>query len=126
MTTITTGIDLVEIERFRSLNPAIKKRFLNRVFTTQELSDCAGKDQSLAGRFAAKEAAAKALGCGIGEVKWQDIEIQMDEQKKPVLVLHGKASEISTARGWSSWSVSIAHTAEHAVASVTALIEKEP
>lgn len=126
MTTITTGIDLVEIERFRSLNPAIKKRFLNRVFTTQELSDCAGKDQSLAGRFAAKEAAAKALGCGIGEVKWQDIEIQMDEQKKPVLILHGKASEISTALGWSSWSVSIAHTAEHAVASVTALIEKEP
>lgn len=126
MTTITTGIDLVEIERFRRLNPAIKKRFLNRVFTTQELSDCAGKDQSLAGRFAAKEAAAKALGCGIGEVKWQDIEIQMDEQKKPVLILHGKASEISTALGWSSWSVSIAHTAEHAVASVTALIEKEP
>ncbi len=125
MTTITTGIDLVEIERFRRLNPAIKKRFLNRVFTAQELSDCAGKDQSLAGRFAAKEAAAKALGCGIGEVRWQDLEILEDEQHKPTLVLHGKARTISTTRGWSSWSVSIAHTGEHAIASVTVLIEKE-
>lgn len=125
MTTITTGIDLVEIERLRNLNPSIKERFLNRVFTPQELTDCAGKDHSLAGRFAAKEAAAKALGCGIGDVRWQDIEILLDKQHKPMLVFHGKASEISTALGWSSWSVSIAHTREHAVASVTALIEKE-
>jgi len=124
MTSITTGIDLVEIERFRNLNPSIKERFLKRVFTSQELSDCAGKDQSLAGRFAAKEAAAKALGCGIGEVRWQDIEILQDEQHKPMLVLHGKAFEISTTQGWSSWSVSIAHTRDHAIASVTAMIEK--
>lgn len=125
MTTISTGIDLVEIERFRNLNPSIKERFLTRVFTAQELLDCAGKDQSLAGRFAAKEAAAKALGCGIGEVKWQDIEILLDEHHKPILVLHGKACDISAALGWSSWSVSIAHSRDHAVASVTALIGKE-
>lgn len=125
MTTISTGIDLVEIDRLRLLNPSIKARFLNRVFTSQELIDCAGKDQSLMGKFAAKEAAAKALGCGIGEVRWQDIEILLDEQHKPMLILHGKAREISTSLGWSSWSVSIAHTRDHAVATVTALIEKE-
>ncbi len=125
MTTLATGIDLIEINRLRNINPAIRKRFLERVFTSSELNDSGGRDASLAGRFAAKEAAAKALGCGIGAVKWQEIEVQLDAQRKPVLVLHGKALEVSIQQGWTNWSVSITHTSEYALASVTALIETD-
>ncbi len=125
MITLSTGIDLIEIDRLRNINPAIRKRFLARVFTADELICCGDRDASLAGRFAAKEAAAKALGCGIGEVKWQDLEIQSDEQNKPILVLHGKALEISSRQRWCSWSVSISHTREYALASVTALMETD-
>lgn len=125
MISIATGIDLIEINRLTNLNPAIKKRFLERVFTVQELIDSSGRDSSLAGRFAAKEAAVKALGCGIGEVTWKDVEIQLDSLGRPALLLHGKALEISSRLGWSTWSVSISHTATHALASVTALIMVE-
>jgi holo-[acyl-carrier protein] synthase len=122
MTSIATGIDLVDIQRFSSVKPAIRERFLARVFTPLELRDCAGKDASLAGRFVAKEAAAKALGCGIGEISWQEIEIQLDPQRKPVLHLHGKALDLSIKQGWTTWSVSISHTSELAIASVTVLL----
>lgn len=126
MTSLATGIDMIEIDRLRNINPAIRKRFLQRVFTPCELADSADRDSSLAGRFAAKEAAAKALGCGIGEVKWKEIEIQLDAQHKPVLVLYGKALDISIRQGWTNWSVSISHTREYALASVTALTETKP
>lgn len=125
MTGIATGIDMVKIDRFRSLAPAIKTRFLTRVFTPQELEDCGGRDASLAGHFAAKEAAVKALGCGIGEVTWQDIETSLDEQGKPLLILHGAAQEIAVRQSWFTWTVSISHTAEYAVATVSALYERE-
>jgi len=126
MTALATGIDMIEIDRLRNINPAIRKRFLQRVFTPRELTESGDRDASLAGRFAAKEAAAKALGCGIGAVKWQEIEIQLDAQHKPVLALYGKALDISIRQGWISWSISISHTREYALASVTALIETEP
>jgi holo-[acyl-carrier protein] synthase len=122
---ISNGIDLVEINRFDAISPGIRERFLHRVFTARELLDAADKSASLAGKFSAKEATAKALGCGIGAIHWQDIEILPDEQGKPVLHLHGIAREMAEHLGWTSWSVSISHTKEHAVAAVNALIEKE-
>ena len=79
-------------------------------------------DAWVSDKFVAKEAAAKALGCGIGEVHWRDLEIQNDDQGKPVLVLHGKALEAAQKAGWLDWSVSISHTAGIAGAVVTALI----
>lgn len=123
MRSIATGIDLVEIERFRTLDPKIRERFYKRVFTPAELESASGLLQHLAGKFAAKEAAAKALGCGIGEVKWQDLEILNDEFRKPTLVLHDKAILAAQHAFWTTWSVSISHTAVNAVAMVTALIE---
>jgi len=123
MTAIVNGIDLVEIRRLAELAPGIRHRFLARVFTAQELAQCGGRDASLAGVFAAKEAAAKALGCGIGRVGWQDLEILPDDQGKPVLRLHGQAQTLASDLGWSSWSVSITHTRENAAALVTALLE---
>ena len=73
---IFTGIDLVEIDRFINLNPAVRKRFYRRVFTESELGYIGESFNRAAGIFAAKEAVAKALGCGIGPISWQDIIIR--------------------------------------------------
>ncbi|MBA4376859.1 MAG: holo-[acyl-carrier-protein] synthase [Anaerolinea sp.] len=123
MRSIATGIDLVEIERFQTLDPKIRERFYKRVFTPSELTAASGLLQNLAGKFAAKEATAKALGCGIGEIKWQDIEILNDENGKPTLVLHDKALDNAQNAFWSDCSISISHTTAYAVAIVTAIIE---
>ena len=119
-----TGIDLIEVERFRSQKPEIRQRFLARVYTDAELAYCGENDQHLAGRFAAKEAVSKALGCGIGEVSWQEIEILDDELGAPVLHLHGKAAERAERMGLTDWSVSITHVKEYAAAVAVAIGER--
>lgn len=111
---LRSGIDLVEVDRFRNLQPHLRDRFIERVFTPAEIALCNDRDTSLAGRFAAKEAVAKALGTGIGEVHWQDIEILADENKTPELHLHGKAAEIAASLGLTRWSISITHTQTNA------------
>ena len=124
MTSISTGADLVEIERLKNLNVRIKERFLTRVYTPAELEEADRSEERLAGKFAAKEAAAKALGCGIGAVRWQDLEILHDPQGKPVLTLHNQARQIAQTACWASWSLSISHTRTHAMAVVCALIDE--
>ncbi len=116
MNILKTGIDLIEVERFRTQKPEIRQRFIDRVYTEKEREYCGENDQHLAGRFAAKEAVAKALGCGIGEVSWQEIEILNDELGAPILRLHGKAAERANTLGLTSWSVSITHLKEYAAA----------
>ena len=123
MIKVETGIDLVEITRLSELNPAIRGRFLKRVYTEGEVNDSAGRDDHLAGRFAAKEAAAKALGTGIGDIHWVDLEIQLDTTGKPSLHLHGEAEKIARQKGWVSWSVSITHTAGIAAAVVCVFLD---
>ena len=123
MIKVETGIDLVEISRIAEIKPSIRERFLKRVFTTNELEDSQGRDDALAGRFAAKEAAAKALGTGIGDIGWQEIEVTLDSKGKPSLLLHGNAEKIARENGWISSSVSITHTAGVAAAVVTAIID---
>ena len=117
---LRSGIDLVEIARLEGVDPAIRGRFLARVFTPQELDDARDSNLHLAGRFAAKEAVVKALGCGIGPVSWQEIEIRRGQAGEPVLVLYGKARQIAEAQGLSVWSVSISHTKEYALAMAVA------
>ena len=63
-------------------------------------NNCGKRAESLAGRFAAKEAVAKALGCGIGDVSWKEIEILGDEQNAPVLTLHGAAENKAKELGF--------------------------
>ena len=118
MIQIFTGVDLIEIERLAGVNPSIRDRFLKRVYTSRELDECEGVNSSLAGRFAAKEAVAKALGCGIGPIAWREIEILRAESGGPVLHLHGKAKDMAANLGVESWSVSISHSRTHAVAMV--------
>ena len=119
MNTLKTGIDLIEVERFRKQNPEIRKRFIERVYTEREREYCKDNEQHLAGHFAAKEAVAKALGCGIGEISWQEIEILNDEMGAPELHLHGKAAERAERLGLTLWSVSITNLKEYAAATAT-------
>lgn len=125
MTPLRTGIDMIDIERLAGPNPAVRQRFLRRVFTPRELEECGGSPQSLAGRFAAKEAVAKALGVGIGPVAWQEIEILTGPQGQPVLQLHGAARDLAGRLGLITWSVSISHTRTQAVAVAVATGHQE-
>jgi len=119
---IRTGIDLIEIERVRSLLERYGSRFIERVFTPQEIAELRENTASLAGRFAAKEAVAKALGTGIGAVAWREIEILRGPQREPVLHLHGAAARLAGELGLGEWSVSISHSQTHAVAMAVALM----
>lgn len=121
MNAIFSGIDLVEIERFEGINPSIRERFFRRVFTMQELKYINDQNQRAAGIFTAKEAAAKALGCGIGQVKWQDIEVTHSPERRPIIVLHGRAEELAAELGIVDLSVSITHTKTTAAAVVFAI-----
>jgi holo-[acyl-carrier protein] synthase len=120
---LRTGVDVVEIERFERLNPEIKPRFLKRVFTPQELATSNGSSASLAGRFAVKEAVAKALQTGIGPVSWQDIETLEGESGEPLLALHGEAALLAEKLELHHWSISISHTNTIAVAVAIAMSE---
>lgn len=111
-----SGIDLVDIDRLASLKPNVKERFIKRVYTEREINEAADSNASLAGKFAAKEAVAKALGTGIGAVNWQDIEILRGNGNKPQLKLHRKAQSIADELKLTCWSISISHTNTQAVA----------
>jgi len=118
---LRTGVDLIEISRIEGVISRHGKRYLERIYTSDELELCSKRIESLAGRFAAKEAVAKALGCGIGDVEWKEIEILGDDQDAPVLHLHGKAAKKSDEIGLASWSLSLSHSQSHTVAFVVAI-----
>lgn len=125
MTHLCTGVDLVEIERFESAVRRRGARFLQRVFTPRELAEVGGNGASLAARFAAKEAAAKALGTGIGDIRWQEIEILRGPARQPCLHLHGEAARLAQTQELETWSVSLTHSRTHAIALVVALGGKD-
>ena len=118
---LRTGVDLIEIARVENAIARHGKRFLNRIYTLAELERHGKRVESLAGRFAAKEAVAKALGCGIGDVFWTEIEVLGDENHAPVLSLHGNAALKAEKLGLASWSLSISHSQSHAIAFVVAV-----
>lgn len=118
---LATGVDLLEIERLRGAIETHGEKFLQRIFTQQELDANQKKIESLAGRFAAKEAVAKALGCGIGDVAWKEIEILRAESGAPQLILHGAADRMAREQGLTTWSLSLSHSQSHAVAMVVAM-----
>ena len=119
--TLRTGVDLMEIERVAEVVRRHGERYLERVYTEAELAQSHGNPEYLAGRFAAKEAVAKALGTGIGKVGWQEIEVLGDEQNAPTVNLSGAARDRSDELGLTEWSVSISHSMTHAVAFAVAL-----
>ncbi|HEV8589986.1 MAG TPA: holo-ACP synthase [Pyrinomonadaceae bacterium] len=123
---ISIGIDIIEVRRVRE-TIARTPRFAERVFTQAERAYCESRGavaaQHYAARFAAKEAALKALQTGwSGGISWQDIEVSAKDSGAPVILFHGRAQELYEALGATTAHVSIAHTTEHAVAEV--ILEK--
>ncbi|OQY89426.1 MAG: holo-[acyl-carrier-protein] synthase [Anaerolineae bacterium UTCFX1] len=115
---IATGVDLIEIDRIVEVIARHGNHYLQRIYTPAELEQCGKRAESLAGRFAAKEAVVKALGSGIGDITWKEIEILGDENNAPKLTLSGAAKQKADELGLSSWSVSISHSQSHSVAFV--------
>ncbi len=112
------GVDIIETERVAQSITHFGDRFLKRVYTEQELAYCHGQAGSLAARWAAKEAVAKALGTGIGDVAWQEIEVVCECNGRPTIHLHGAAADLAARLGLAQFAVSLSHTKDHAVAFV--------
>ena len=115
---LVTGIDIIEIPRIERVIARWGDRFLNRIYTPKELAFCAGKPNRLAARFAAKEAASKALGLGIRGIAWKEIEVVRRRGHPPALRLHGRAARRAEFLKITQLSISISHSRDYAVASV--------
>jgi holo-[acyl-carrier protein] synthase len=123
MTSLATGIDSIEIERVHRALERYRERLLHRIYTPAELAQVGENPASLAARFAAKEAVAKALGTGIGIVTWHEIEVLRNTARKPFLKLHGTAAQIAQEKNLTTWSISLSHSQSHAIAMVVAIGE---
>ena len=119
---LTTGVDIIEIERIRQAFERWGDRFLRRIYTEDEASYCRGRPPNLAGRFAAKEAAMKALGTGLRGVGWKDIEVVRNQAGAPSVRLHGRAKVRAETLGVRELSLSLSHSRNYAVAFVVGLI----
>jgi holo-[acyl-carrier protein] synthase len=122
MAIVGTGVDICEVARVRAAIDRFGQRFLRRVFTAAEREYCESKRNRIeryAARFAAKEAAMKAIGTGLRRgVSWQDFEVGREAGGRPTIVLKGRAAEFGTKLGTNRVSLSITHTAEIAMAQV--------
>lgn len=122
---LRSGIDTLEISRLDEVQPAIRARFIQSVYTSQEIAQAQGQSDVLSGLFAAKEAVSKVLGTGIGYVHWKDIEILHQPSGQPVVFLHGNAQLVADKLGLEIWSVSISHDRSKAVAVAVAIGNKD-
>lgn len=120
---LSSGIDLIEIKRIQKVLERHGERFLNRIYTEAEIKQARGNAPELAARFAAKEAASKALGTGIGPVSWQELETLNDFSGKPQIHLYGRAALLAEELGYTTWSVSLTHSRDMAAAVVVCLGE---
>lgn len=114
------GVDIVETARIAGSISRFGDRFLRRVFTERELVYCNGRVGSLAARWAAKEAVAKAFGTGIGPVGFLDIEVVNNERLCPAVALHGSAAALARQQGITAIALSLSHTRDYAIAFVVA------
>ncbi len=117
------GVDAVELVRVRRVLERHPQRFLRRVYTPLETAFCRGRLPELAARFAAKEAAMKALGTGARGLRWRDIEVLPDRRGKPLIYLHGGAARRGEAIGLEALDVSLTHSRELAIAVVAGTAE---
>ena len=123
---VAIGIDIIEVARVREVLVRTP-RFRERVFTAAERAYCDGRGvvaaQHYAARFAAKEAALKALQTGWrGGISWHDVEVASHESGAPYLVLRGEVEKLLAESGANKAHLSLSHTTEHAIAQV--ILEK--
>ncbi|ADO77769.1 holo-ACP synthase [Halanaerobium praevalens] len=118
---IGTGVDIVKNNRIKVLIQKYEAHFLEKVYTKAEISYCQAKKDyaaSFAARFAAKEAVLKALGTGMRNNSWQEIEILNNQLGKPEISLFGKTKTRATELKISNIFLSIAHEKEYSIAQV--------
>ena len=119
---VGVGIDLVENARLAGSISKFGDRFLRRVFCGGEIDYCQRMRNPVphyAARFAAKEATAKAFGCGIGEhLSFLDMEVTRSESGAPALLLHGAGRDLAARRGVTHILISLSHTEHYATASI--------
>jgi holo-[acyl-carrier protein] synthase len=119
---VGTGIDIAEVPRIAQSLSRFGNRFLHRVYTEAEIRYCeskANRVERYAARFAAKEAAMKALGTGWNHgVRWRDIEVLRQPGGRPTIAFHGKAAEVAAKLGAAHVALSMSHTEEQASAQV--------
>lgn len=125
MPVVAIGVDLVELDRIQGMLARHPDRFLERCFTPGERAYCAESErlrtERLAARFAAKEAAFKAIGTGWAEgVAWTDAEVVHDGAGRPTLRVAGRAAEIARGLGIDRWHLTISHSRGAAIAMVVA------
>jgi holo-[acyl-carrier protein] synthase len=119
---VGTGIDITEVPRIAQSIGRFGERFLQRIFTEGEIRYCdskANRAERYAARFAAKEAAMKALGTGWNHgVRWRDCEVVRLPGGRPTMSFHGKAAEFAAKLGTKNIALSLTHTREQAMAQV--------
>ena len=112
------GVDIVEISRIKGAITRHGEKFLNRVYTGQEITLCQQRPSSLAARFAGKEAVIKAIGSEGKIINLKDIEILADTSGKPLVHLYGKARNQADSLGINKLVISLSHSKKYAVAFV--------
>ena len=116
------GIDIAEVGRVKAAIERYGETFLRRVYTANERQYCErfkNKYERYAGRFAAKEAAMKALGTGWSRgVRWVDVEVVREKGGRPTIKLAGEAGKVAERMGVKNIALSITHTADQAFAQV--------
>jgi holo-[acyl-carrier protein] synthase len=119
---VGTGIDISEVPRIAESIQRFGDRFLRRVFTEGEIKYCESKANRIeryAARFAAKEAAMKALGTGWSRgIRWRDIEVSRQPGSRPTIKFHGKAAEFAAKLNATNVALSLSHTPQQAIAQV--------
>ncbi|MCY6371285.1 holo-ACP synthase [Clostridium ganghwense] len=115
---IGIGVDIVEISRIKKAMER-NSNFINKLFSKNEIEYLQSRNmrvESVAGRFAAKEAVSKALGTGFREFEFKDIEIDRTTLGKPIVLLKGKAKKMDRKWGQYKIHLSISHSKENAIA----------
>jgi len=119
---IGIGNDLIDIRRVAKVIERHGERFLERIFTEAEMRYCdskANRVERYAARFAAKEAAMKALGTGWNYgLRWRECEVVGQPGGRPTMLFHGKAGDLAANMGVKNVSLSLSHTEEQAIAQV--------
>jgi holo-[acyl-carrier protein] synthase len=114
--TTELGIDIIKVERIAATLARFGPRFAGRVLTPSEQRYVRDRPETMAGRWAAKEAVSKVLGLGVRGIGWRDIEIERLPTGQPAVRLHGRAAARAEQLGMGRVAVSISHESDYAVA----------
>jgi holo-[acyl-carrier protein] synthase len=114
--TTELGIDIIKVERIRDTLERFGTRFSRRVLTTAEQRYVRDRPETMAGRWAAKEAVSKVLGLGVRGIGWRDIEVERLPTGQPAVRLHGRAAARAEQLGMDRIALSISHESDYAVA----------